>query len=193
MVGMYGGDADFYRIKGVVEELFRTLDIGDLDVQAESSLPYYHPGRCARLLSGETELGTVGEIHPLVAENYGIDSRVYVARLDGKALFARANYDKTYHSLPRFPASTRDLALLCDEELPVLTIEKAIRQGAGKLLEQVRLFDVYRGRQVPEGKKSVAYNITMRAADRTLTDEEADRAVQKILRLLEEKGVTLRV
>ncbi len=192
MIGMYGEGTDFYSMKGVVEELLKVLGIEDLDVQAEASLPYYHPGRCARLFAGSEELGTMGEIHPLVAENYEINSRAYVARLDGKALFAHADNNKSYHPLPKFPASSRDLALLCDEELPVLSIEKAIRQGVGKILERVQLFDVYRGQQVPQGKKSVAYNITMRASDRTLTDEEADRAVQKALRLLAELGAVLR-
>ncbi|MCI5801723.1 MAG: phenylalanine--tRNA ligase subunit beta, partial [Oscillospiraceae bacterium] len=192
MIGMYGEGTDFYSMKGVVEELLKVLGIEDLDVQAEASLPYYHPGRCARLFAGSEELGTMGEIHPLVAENYEINSRAYVARLDGKALFAHADNNKSYHPLPKFPASSRDLALLCDEELPVLSIEKAIRQGVGKILERVQLFDVYRGQQVPQGKKSVAYNITMRASDRTLTDEEAVRAVQKALRLLAELGAVLR-
>ncbi|MDD2956174.1 MAG: phenylalanine--tRNA ligase subunit beta [Oscillospiraceae bacterium] len=193
LIGMYGASTDFYSIKGIVEELLKVLGIDGLDVQAESSLPYYHPGRCARLLVGEEELGTVGEVHPLVADNYGISTRAYVARLDGNILFQHANSEKAYHSLPKFPASTRDLALLCDEDVPVLFIEKAIRQGVGKVLEKIQLFDIYRGQQVPEGKKSVAYTISMRAADRTLTDEETDRAVQKALRILEEHGITLRV
>ncbi len=191
-IGQYGASYDFFTLKGVVENLFSVLGISDLTVQAQSDIPYYHPGRCACLLSGDMQLGTIGEIHPQVAENYGIDVRVYVAHLHCDALFNARCGEKEYHPLPKFPATTRDLALLCDDDLPVQSIEKAIRAGAGSLLEQVDLFDIYKGKQIPDGKKSIAYNITMRSADRTLTDEDIEKAMEKILKKLAEIGASIR-
>ncbi|MBR6607038.1 MAG: phenylalanine--tRNA ligase subunit beta, partial [Oscillospiraceae bacterium] len=141
-IGQYGASCDFFTLKGVVETLLASLSVEDISVEADSTFPYYHPGRCAKLYSGETYLGTIGEIHPAVAENYGIGTRVYVARLDCNTLFAVRSGDKEYHPLPKFPATTRDLALLCDDDLPVQSIEKAIRAGAGKLLEKTELFDI---------------------------------------------------
>ncbi len=191
-IGQYGASCDFFTLKGVVETLLDSLSVEDISVEADSTIPYYHPGRCAKLYSGETYLGTIGEIHPAVAENYGIGTRVYVARLDCNTLFTVRSGDKEYHPLPKFPATTRDLALLCDDDLPVQSIEKAIRAGAGKLLEKTELFDIYKGKQIPEGKKSVAYNITMRSADRTLTDEDVEKAMNKILKNLADLGASIR-
>lgn len=191
-IGQYGANCDFFTLKGVVETLLASLSVEDISVEADSTFPYYHPGRCAKLYSGETYLGTIGEIHPAVAENYGIGTRVYVARLDCNTLFTVRSGDKEYHPLPKFPATTRDLALLCDDDLPVQSIEKAIRAGAGKLLEKTELFDIYKGKQIPEGKKSVAYNITMRSADRTLTDEDVEKAMNKILKNLADLGASIR-
>ena len=191
-IGQYGGSCDFFSLKGIVENLLMVLGVSGVSVEAESNLPYYHPGRCAKILLQDRTLGTLGEIHPQVAENYGIDTRVYVARLDCRALFENRCQNKEYHPLPKFPATTRDLALLCDDSLPVQTIENAIRAGAGKLLERIDLFDVYKGKQIPEGKKSVAYNITMRSPDRTLTDEDVAQAMEKILNHLSTLGVSVR-
>ena len=134
----------------------------------------------------------MGEIHPVVLENYSIGTKAYVAVLDLPSMMEHANMEKQYTPLPKYPATSRDLALLCDEELPVGEIEKTIRGAVKNHLESVNLFDVYRGAQVGEGKKSVAYTITMRSADSTLTDEEADGAVKKILKALEKIGVSLR-
>ena len=191
-IGQYGGSCDFFSLKGIVENLLMVLGVSGVSIEAESNLPYYHPGRCAKILLQDRTLGTLGEIHPQVAENYGIDTRVYVARLDCRALFENRCQNKEYHPLPKFPATTRDLALLCDDSLPVQTIENAIRAGAGKLLERIDLFDVYKGKQIPEGKKSVAYNITMRSPDRTLTDEDVAQAMEKILNHLSTLGVSVR-
>jgi phenylalanyl-tRNA synthetase beta chain len=152
----------------------------------------FHPGRCARVKSGEAVLGLLGEIHPQVCENYDIGVRVYVAELNLSALFANAATEITVKPLPRFPVSTRDLALVSDEAVPVGDMAAAITAVAGSLLEKLELFDVYRGKQVGEGKKSVAYSLTLRAPDRTLTDEECDRMVKKILAKLSEIGVELR-
>ena len=178
ILGMYGEDRDFFTLKGVVENLFDN--------------PTFHPGRCAVISKDGEEIGIIGEIHPLVCANYGINTRVYVGRLRMRKLYALQGAEKKYHPLPKFPASTRDLALLCDDSLPVLTMEKAIKAAAGKILEKVELFDVYKGSQIADGKKSVAFNITMRASDRTLTDEEVGGAMNRILKALEELGAEIR-
>ena len=191
-IGQYGNSHDFFSLKGIIENLMSVLGITNISIQAESSIPYYHPGRCAKILIDGTELGAFGEVHPQVTENYGIDTRVYIARLSCSVLFQSQCIEKQYHPLPKFPATTRDLALLCDDDLPVQSIERAICAGAGKLLEKVELFDIYKGKQIPEGKKSVAYNITMRSADRTLTDEDVEKAMNKILKNLSDLGISIR-
>ena len=192
ILGMYGEDRDFFTLKGVMENLFDTLGIEDYDVTACHDNPTFHPGRCAVISKDGEEIGIIGEIHPLVCANYGINTRVYVGRLRMRKLYALQGAEKKYHPLPKFPESTRDLALLCDDSLPVLTMEKAIKAAAGKILEKVELFDVYKGSQIADGKKSVAFNITMRASDRTLTDEEVGGAMNKILKALEELGAQIR-
>jgi phenylalanyl-tRNA synthetase beta chain len=191
-LGLYGDKADFYAIKGAVEALLDYLNIQDVDVEADSTNPTFHPGRCAVITAGGEELGVVGEVHPLVAENYEIGTRVYLAKLSMDALFAHTPADKEYKALPKYPASQWDIALLCDEELPVLTMEKAISSAVGSLLEKVELFDVYRGAQIPDHKKSVAFNLVLRSADHTLTVEEADAAVKRALKALSALNVTLR-
>lgn len=192
VIGAYGEDYDYYDLKGAVEELLCALDVRSYDIEPDSDIPWYHPGRCAKIYLDKDELGTLGEIHPSVVKNYGIGTKVYAASLDLNTIITHANSEKTYHKMPRFPATTRDLALTCDRTLPVINIEKAIRTAVPKLLESVKLFDVYTGEQIAEDQKSVAYSVTLRAADRTLTDEETDNAVRKILKALEKIGVSLR-
>ena len=131
-------------------------------------------------------------MHPRVCLNYEIGTRVYAAKLDVDLLYENRDHEKTFVPLPKFPASSRDLALICDEGMPVATLEKTIRASVGGVLESVKLFDVYQGAQIEKGKKSVAYSISMRAQDRTLTDEEADAAVKRTLKALSQLGVTLR-
>lgn len=191
-LGMYGQQYDFFSLKGVVEELLDVLGIEDCDVQAVSDSPTFHPGRCARVLKDGREIGILGEIHPLVLQNYGIDVKAYAAKLSADALFQLRCADKHYQPLPKYPATARDIAVLCDDALPVLSMKKAIQKAAGRILEKVSLFDVYKGKQVPEGKKSVAWSLSFRAADRTLTDEETDRAMQKVLAALDGLGASLR-
>ena len=188
VLGMYGDDKDFFTLKGVVENLLDTLAIREYDVDAKSDDPTFHPGRCAVLSKDGEEFGIIGEVHPLVCANYGINTRVYVGKLKLRKLFAMMDTQRSYVPMPKFPASTRDLALLCDDALPVMTMEKAIKAAAGKILEKIELFDVYKGSQIAQGKKSVAFNISMRASDRTLTDEEVNGAMSKILKALEELG-----
>ena len=193
IIGAYGNGYDYFDLKGTVEELIASLNIKDFDIEPASDVPWFHPGRCAKLSLGEEVLGYIGEIHPLCVKNYGIGEKVYCADLDFATLLKHANGEKIYHQMPRFPATSRDLALICDRDLPVVTMEKAIKGAAPKLIEQVNLFDVYTGEQVESGKKSVAYNIVLRAADRTLTDEETDGAIKKILKALANVGAELRM
>ncbi len=192
VIGLYGSDADYFTLKGMAELLLERLGIEDWDIEAVTDNPTFHPGRCARLTAGGEEIGLLGEIHPAVCENYGIGTKVYLAKLDADRLFALGSDDLSYHPLPRFPATSRDIALLCDDRLPVRTLEKAIRAAAGNLLEKLELFDVYKGQQIPEGKKSVAMSLTLRAADRTLTDEESDGLMAKVVAALEKVGAYLR-
>ena len=161
-------------------------------MEAVTDNPTVHPGRCASIsLNGEV-LGIFGQIHPSVCGNYGVKKELFVAKLNMNALYAADAEEKKYHALPKFPASTRDLALLCDDALPVLKLEKAIKAACGKICENVALFDVYKGAQIEAGKKSVAFNITMRASDRTLTDEEVGAAMDKVVAAVTELGAIVR-
>lgn len=190
--GLYGEGVDFFTVKGIVEDLLEKVSVYGYDVEADTTAYSYHPGRCARLTIGGEELGVLGEIHPTVAENYGISGRAYAFTLDADVMFRHTCGEKQYHPLPKFPAVTRDLALLCDDGIPVLTLEKAISKAAGSLLESIKLFDVYKGKQIAEGKKSVAFSITLRSADSTLTDEMAASAVNRVVKALEDLGANLR-
>ena len=189
-LGLYGEGEDFFTLKGVLENLFAAFGVqADYAVAAE---PYLHPGRQASARSGDTVLATLGEMHPDVAAKYGLNERVYVAEVELRALFAAAGGPIVYKPLPRFPAVERDLALLCDDDLPVAEIEKAIRSAGGRYLESVQLFDVYRGAQITAGKKSVAYSLMFRSPEGTLTDAEIEPALKKIFKSLHEKGCILR-
>ncbi len=183
-MGTYG-QMDFFQFKGIVEALCRELNLNDVSFSAVRDNPSYHPGRCAEVFAGETRLGVFGTIHPLVAKKYGMQEEVLAAELAIDAMFEAADPTKLYQPLPKFPASTRDIAVLCDEQIPVASMQKAIEKAAGNILESVTLFDVYQGDQIPTGKKSVAYSMSLRAADRTLTDEECDRAMKKAITALE--------
>ena len=190
--GLYGDGADFFQMKGIVEELLDAVSVYDYDVEACRDNPSYHPGRCANLVKDGRVFGVMGEIHPVVAENYGMDCRVYCFSLHADALFEMAQPEKTYTPLPKFPAVTRDLALVCDESIPVGTLEKAIVRGGGALLENIQLFDVYQGAQIEAGKKSVAFSITLRSADSTLKDEQTAAVMKKVMKELEKAGAVLR-
>ena len=145
------------------------------------------------MVAGGVTVGTFGEVHPDVADEYDIATRAYVAQLELAPLFAAIEKKQTlYKPLPRFPAVERDLALLCDEQMPVAEIERCIRSAGGQLLESVKLFDVYQGAQIATGKKSVAYSLFFRGADATLSDADIDPVLNKIFDRLKEKGCTLR-
>lgn len=192
IAGMYGKNTDFFAAKGIVEELLEKLCIYNYDIEASSTEYSYHPGRCAIFTLNGKKLGVLGEIHPKCTENYGINTKVYTFTLDVDLMYENAQSEKTYHPLPKFPAVTRDLAVICDIDTPVLTLEKTIANAVGNILENIKLFDVYTGKQIADGKKSVAFNITLRSQDSTLTDEQANKAINKSIKALENIGAVLR-
>lgn len=189
-LGIYGKDEDFFTLKGIVEELM--ILFGAHTQYKRSTEPYLHPGRQAEVLANNTLAGVLGEVHPKVAENYGIDCRGYVAEIKLDVLYAINKRKTTYKPLPKFPAVERDFAMLCDADVPVGDLEKAIISGGGRLLEKAELFDVYQGSQIPEGKKSVAYSVWLRSGEGTLTDRQIDEASAKIVSKLEKLGAQLR-
>ena len=191
VLGMYG-NADFYRLKGVLENLFALSGV-TASYTAYGEDNAFHPGRCAKVTVGDTEVAIMGQLHPLTAANYDMSMPVYAAVIDFDKLFSVAKQEKHYTPLPKYPASTRDFSFVCDESLEVGKIFESVRRAGAKLVEDVKLFDIYRGVQVGEGKKSVSIRVTLRAADRTLTVEETEKAARKILGDLEHKlGITLR-
>ena len=183
-LGAYGDGVDFFSFKGSIETLLHELRITDVKYVACTNNDSYHPGRCAKVYAGETYLGVFGQIHPLVAANYGMDTEVYTAELSFDAMYEKRGDIPVYQPLPKFPAVTRDIAVVCDEAVTVGALEESIRRGAKGLLKDVSLFDIYRGSGVAIGKKSVAFNLVLRADDRSLTGEEADEDVQSILAAL---------
>ena len=195
-LGAYGEDMDFFSLKGVVEAILKDLRVKDVRFEGPTGAPSdasYHPGRCATVWSGSDCLGILGQIHPLAAQNYGVDAELYCAELSFDELMNAKGPDPEYVPLPKFPAVTRDIAVVCDEAVTVGRLEDCIRRGAKGLLKDVSLFDIYRGKGVPESKKSVAFNLILRADDRSLTAAEADEDVASILALLkEELGAVLR-
>lgn len=191
-LGMYG-DADFFSLKGVVEELLSRFGIRDVEYSAVTDNTTFHPGRTASVLVSGESIGIIGEIHPDVLENYDMKERCMVGELDFKIIMNNSNLEKKYKSLPKYPSTSRDIALLVDIDEEVREIEKIILANGQNLVEKTELFDVYTGDQVDEGKKSVAYSIIYRSADKTLTDEEVIVVHDKILSELEEKlGAILR-
>lgn len=191
-IGMYG-NCDYLDLKGVVENALEKLGLSKVKFTRESDNPSYHPGKTAALMIGNKKVGVLGEVHPDVSENYGVDTNCYLAELNLDLLFEYAKTDKKYKALPKFPAVTRDIALLVNDEVLVQEIEETIRRAGGNLVEKVELFDIYKGAQIPEGKKSIAYAIAYRDEKKTLTDNDVNKVHDKILRSLEHKlGATLR-
>jgi phenylalanyl-tRNA synthetase beta chain len=183
-LGAYGPDMDFFALKGAVETVLEGLRITGVRYEAEKTNPSYHPGRCAKVYCGDTLLGILGQVHPHVAGNYGVDAELYAAELSFDALYESLGAEPIYQPLPKFPAVTRDIAVVCAESVTVGALEDCIRRGAKGLLKEVSLFDIYRGKGVDDGKKSVAFNLVLRSDDRSLTAEEADEDVKSILDLL---------
>ena len=192
LLGTYGEGEDFFTLKGEIEAILKGLHIRPGRYTATKENPSYHPGRCAVITVDGVEIGVCGQVHPLVAKNYGMDVDVYAAELDFTTLTALVQGASTYVPLPKYQAASRDLAVVCDEAITVAELEDCIRKGGGKLLREVKLFDIYRGKGVAEGKKSVAFNLSLRAEDRTLTDEDISPVVEKILSELASIGAQLR-
>ncbi len=192
IIAMYGHDVDFLTIKGVIEELLDVLNIKNVKY-VRSQNPAYHPGRSADVIVGDEKICVFGELNPDVAENYDINKRVYISEVNLELLFKHANDEKVYKPLPRYPAVERDIAVLVDKSTFVADIENVIRKAGGQLVDDVKLFDVYEGENIPEDKKSVAFSIWYRSYDKTLTDEEVSKVHDKIVnRLSEELGAQLR-
>jgi len=191
-IGMIG-KVDFYDLKGAIENILNVFGIDKVDYERDEENLTFHPGRCAKLMVRRKQVGVFGEIHPLVAENYEIEDRVYVAEIDLVPLFEAYKTERKYKPLPKYPAVDRDIAILVKDEVAVAEIENIILKVGKDFVESVKLFDVYKGKQVPEGMKSVAYSIIYRREDRTLTDEEVNVIHESIVKALEEKlGAQLR-
>ncbi len=184
LLGTYGTGETFFTLKGELESILSGLRLPKAVYTAVKDNPSYHPGRCAMVSINGTDLGYMGQVHPLVAKNYGFDGEVYCAELNFSKAFALQLPEPTFVPLPKYPAVTRDLALICDEAVTVAQVEDVITASAGKLLRKVRLFDIYRGVGVPEGKKSLAFSLELRADDRTLTDSDSEGVVAKVLSAL---------
>jgi len=191
-IGMYG-DCDYLDLKGAVENIVDGLGIKNAKYERESENVSYHPGKTAKLVIGRNVVGTLGEVHLAVCDNYGLDVPCFMAELNLDALYESSKMDKKYKPLPKFPAVTRDIALLVEDAVLVQEIDETIRKAGGNLVEKVELFDIYKGKQIPEGKKSIAYAICYRDENKTLKDEDVNKVHEKILRSLEYKlGATLR-
>ena len=193
ILGTYGAQEDFFSLKGELESVFAALRTKKASYTAVSNNPSFHPGRCAEVSMDGEVLGYMGQIHPLVAANYGMECEVYCAEISFTKLMAHLLPDATYSPLPKYPAVTRDLSFVCDEALTVAKAEQTITAAAGKLLRSVKLFDIYRGANLGEGKKSLAFSLELRADDRTLTDADTEPVITKVLgALASECGAVLR-
>jgi len=187
LLGTYGAGETFFTLKGELEAIFAGLRLPKASYAAVKDNPSFHPGRCAAVSMNGIHLGYMGQVHPLVAANYGMDCEIFCAELDFSKLFGLLLPDPTYTPLPKYPAVSRDLSLVCNEDVTVAQIEDVITAAAGKLLRGVKLFDIYRGVGIPEGKKSLAFSLELRADDRTLTDSDSEGVVSKVLAALKEK------
>lgn len=191
-LGMYG-DGDFFSMKGVVEEFFEKVGLHKKEIyDPGSGKPYLHPGRQANILYDGVVVGYLGEVHPDVADTYGIGTKAYVAVIDMPEVTERASFDRKYKGIARFPAVTRDISMVMPKEILAGQVEEVIEKKGGAYLESYGLFDLYEGRQIKEGYKSMAYSIVFRAKDKTLEDAEVTKAMDKILGALEGLGIELR-
>ena len=193
VLGSFGAEENFFSLKGELEAILKGLNVAKVTYEAEKNNPSYHPGRCAKVSANGQVLGYIGQIHPLVAKNYGMDCEVYCAEINFNSLFEIRLSEPTYTPLPKYPTVSRDIAVVCDEAVTVANIEDVICASAGKLLRSVRLFDIYRGTGIAEGKKSLAFALELRADDRTLTDEDSEKVINHVLTALKDKlGAILR-
>ncbi|MDR7870387.1 MAG: phenylalanine--tRNA ligase subunit beta [Tissierellaceae bacterium] len=183
-IGFYGKD-DFYYLKESIETLLNRLGIFGIEYIREENNPTFHPGRTAKMLLNGSDLGIFGETHMDVCENYEIDERVYIAQLDFEKIVELADFDKKYKTLPKYPSMSRDIALIVDEDVLFGDIKKIVLKHGGDLVDNVEIFDIYRGNQIPEGKKSIAFSILYRSHERTLTDNEVNQIQDLIISDLE--------
>ncbi|MBQ7841681.1 MAG: phenylalanine--tRNA ligase subunit beta, partial [Lachnospiraceae bacterium] len=191
-LGMYG-EGDFFTMKGVVEEFLEHVDMTKkISYDPDAKKPFLHPGRQANIIYDKKVIGYLGEVHPKVADNYDISTRVYVAVIDMPYVVEMATFDRKYEGIAKYPAVTRDISMVVPKNVLVGQIEAIIAQRGGKILEGYSLFDIYEGSQIKEGFKSIAYTITFRAKDRTLSDADITAAMKKILNGLEGLGIELR-
>lgn len=191
-IGAYGKEHDFFSLKGMVEQTLNLAGVYGCRYEPQSANPTFHPGRTADIVKDDCVIGIVGEVHPQVCREFGIGDKAYVAVLDFNSMLKNSNLEKTYKPLPKFPATTRDLAVVCEKTVSVAQIEDIITDKAGKILESVKLFDVYSGAQIPDNCVSLAFTMAFRAADRTLSDDEVDAKMQKIIGALTEIGAAVR-
>ena len=199
-IGVYDttGNFDFFSLKGIIENVLDRVGAKNVTFErADKDCGYdefyaFHPGRCAVVKVNGVTVGIFGELHPRTLENYGLSTRAYVGKLDIPELMENSDPQKIYKPLPKFPATTRDISVVCDDLLPVAELEKAITKALGPILEKVTLFDVYKGEQIEQGKKSVSYSISMRSHEGTLTDEQADKAMEKAVKELAAIGAERR-
>ena len=182
-LGAYG-HFDFFALKGAVEAILGEMRVKNIEFRADTENPSYHTGRCAVISKGGKAIGTLGQVHPVVAKKYGL-ADTYAAELDLPVIFEMADKEPVYSPLPRFPAITRDLALVCDDKITVAELTECISQSGGALLREVKLFDIYRGDPIPQGKKSAAFSLNLRSEETTLTDAQADEIIGKVLAELE--------
>ena len=191
-LGMYG-DGDFFSMKGVVEEFFEKVGLHKKETyDPNAGKPYLHPGRQANIIYDGKVVGYLGELHPDVADAYGIGTRAYVAVIDMPEIVERASFDRKYTGIARFPAVTRDISMVMPKDILVGQVEEVIEKKGGAYLESFELFDIYEGSQIKSGYKSVAYSITFRAKDKTLEDNDITTAMNRIIKALEEKDIELR-
>ncbi len=192
-LGAYGENVDFYYIKGIIENILQAVGVNRYDFLREEENHFYHPGRTAKLKVGNDIFAYIGEAHPSLTEQYGITKKVYLVELNIDKITRYAKQNKKYVEVPKFPAALRDIAMVVAEDVEVGTIQKIIEKKAKKILEHVTLFDVYRSEKLGENKKSVAFELTFRIPERTLTDEEVNKAMQDIITGLEQEvGANLR-
>ena len=191
-LGMYG-EGDFFSMKGVVEEFFDKIGLHKKETyDPNAGKTFLHPGRQANIIYDGTVVGYLGEVHPDVADIYGIGERAYIAVIDMPEIVARATFDRKYEGIAKFPAVNRDLSMVVPKNIMVGQIEEVIEKNGGAHLESYSLFDLYEGAQIKPGFKSVAYSITFRAKDRTLEESDISKAMDKILAGLEAMGIELR-
>ena len=193
LLGAYGEGTTFFSMKGELEAILKGLRMPKASYTAVKDNPSFHPGRCAKVTIDGVDVGYMGQVHPLVCKNFGMDMEVYCAEIDFSKMSELVLPEPTYVPLPKYPTVTRDLSVMCDEALTVAEVEAVMTAAAGKLLRGIKLFDIYRGKGVAEGKKSLAFSLELRADDRTLTDADSEGVVTKVLEALSEKlGVSLR-